>query len=95
MATEVQLKTWKKELMTDYPNIDPYFVDLVLDLYKHNPDYVKKLHKKKFEPINKEVQTEIVGAIDVVDGSDEAFIKKYFKEPEYIPPPDEEIKEIN
>lgn len=95
MATEIQLKTWKKELMRDYPNVDSYFVDLVLDLYKYNPDYIKKLNKKKFQPINEEIPTEFVGAIDVVDGNNEEFIKKYFKEPEYIPPSEDEVPKGN
>jgi hypothetical protein len=90
--TPSQKKQWKQELMRDYANIEPFFLDLVLDLYEKNPDYVKKLHKKKFKPVTNEVPKEIVGGITVVDGTDEAFIKKYFKEPEYIPPTDDDEK---
>lgn len=90
--TASQRKQWKQELLRDYPNTEAYFIDLVLDLYDKNADYVKKLHKKKFKPVTQEVPKELVGAITVVDGNDESFIKKYFKEPEYIPPPEEETK---
>jgi hypothetical protein len=88
--TDAQRKQWKQELMRDYPLTEPYFIDLVLDLYKFKPDYVKKLNKKKFNAIEQETPKEIVGAISVVDGNDESFIKKYFQEPIYLPPEDEE-----
>jgi hypothetical protein len=96
--TQTQRKQWKQELMRDYPNIEPYFIDILLDLYDKNPEYVKKLPKRKFKPVEQKTPKEIVGAVSVVDGSNEEFVKKYFKEPEYIPPPETEqtlIKELS
>ena len=85
MATESQLKEWKKQLIKDFPQVEGYFIDLVLDLYKSNPDYIKKLPKRKFKEIKDEVPKEIVGVVNVVP-ADAPEVKKWFKEPIYIPP---------
>jgi hypothetical protein len=87
--TTIQKKQWKQELMRDFPNCEEYFINLVLDLYEKNADYVRKLNKKKFKPIEQETPKEIVGAIEVVPGTEEV-IKKYFQEPIYIPPNNED-----
>lgn len=93
MATEIQLKQWKKELMAEFPNCEPFFIDLVLDLYKHNPDYVKKLPKQKVKPVEaKPLPKEIVGCVDVVRQPTADFIDKYFKKPIYLPPEEEQNK---
>jgi hypothetical protein len=92
--TTIQKKQWKEELMRDFPNCEEYFINLVLDLYEKNADYVKKLNKKKFKPLEQETPKEIVGAIEIVNGCDEAFIKKYFQEPIYIPPNDDEKAQV-
>lgn len=82
MATEVQIKQWRKELMKDYPTTDPYFIDLVLDLYKYNPDYIKKLPKKKVKPVETTpIEKEVVGAVSVIPADDTETINKYFKQP--------------
>lgn len=77
-----QKAKWKQELLRDFPNVETYFIDLVLDLYEKNPEYVKKLSKKKikdFKPV--EVPKEIVGACSVVNNPDEEYINRYFKPP--------------
>lgn len=81
MASDHQLKQWRKELMADFPNVEPYFLDLVLDLYKHNPDYVKKLPKRKFKEVKQNLPSEIVGACSVINNPNDEFINRYFKEP--------------
>lgn len=81
MASEHQLKQWRKELLADFKHCDPYFIDLVLDLYKHNPDYVKKLPKRKFKEVKQDLPREIVGACSVINNPDDEFISKYFKPP--------------
>ena len=85
MATEMQLKTWRAELKRDYPKIEDYFLDLVLDLYKNNPDYVKKLSKKKFKDVSGDIPREIVGAVDVIPSTNTELMNKYFKEPVVLP----------
>jgi hypothetical protein len=92
MATDIQIKQWRKELIRDYPQCDPYFLDLVLDIYKHNPDYIKKLHKKKFKEITTEVPKEIVGGMSVILADDTETISKYFKTPVALNEDYEEVK---
>jgi hypothetical protein len=88
MASDQQLKKWREELIRDYPNTDPYFIDVVLDTYKHDPDYIKKLPKKKFKEVKQEIPSEIKGAVEVIT-PDEEFIKKYFQEPIQLPQSEE------
>lgn len=90
MATEIQMKQWRSELKRDYPQCADYFIDLVLDLYKANPEYVKKLHKKKFQELTNDTPKEIVGAVDVIPSTDTEAMKKYFKEPVMLPKEGEE-----
>lgn len=90
MATEMQLKTWRAELKRDYPKIEDYFLDLVLDLYKNNPDYVKKLSKKKYKEVSGDIPREIVGAVDVIPSTNTELMNKYFKEPVVLPSVEEE-----
>lgn len=89
MATETQIKTWRSELKRDFPKCDDFFLDLVLDLYKHNPEYVKKLSKKKFKEVTSDIPHEIVGAVDVIPSTDTDFMNKYFKEPLMLPAEEE------
>jgi len=84
MATKAQLKQWKAELTRDYPTCEPYFIDLILELYEKNPEYIKKLPKRKFKEVTAETPKEIVGAVSVINNPSEEIIKKYFKEPTVI-----------
>jgi hypothetical protein len=88
--TEHQIKTWRRELLQDNPTCDPYFINLVLDLYKNDPYYIKGLSKRKFKPIVIQVPKEIVGAISIVPATDEKFRKKYFQEPLTLTADDED-----
>ena len=90
MATDNQMKQWRNELKRDYPQCADYFIDLVLDLYKGNPEYIKKLHKRKFQELNNDIPNEIVGAVDVTPSTDTEAMKKYFKEPVILPKEDED-----
>ena len=89
MATDTQIKQWRTELMNDYKNCDPYFIDLVLSLYKNDPEYVKKLGKNKFKKVEHEVPSELVGNVSIIDASDTEKINHYFKEPIVLPEGDE------
>ena len=77
-----QRNKWKAEMLRDYPNIEPYFVDILLDLWEKHPEYVKKLHKKKFKDF-KHVETpkEIVGSVSVINNPSDDFLAKYFQPP--------------
>jgi hypothetical protein len=70
MATDIQIKQWRTELLNDYKSCDPYFIDLVLSLYKNDAEYVKKFSKKKFKKVEYEVPSEIVGGVSIIDASD-------------------------
>jgi len=81
MATKAQIKQWKAELQQHYPNCEPYFIDLVCDMYEKNPEYVKKASKKKFKPIEHNTPNEIIGAVSIINNPDEDMLNKYFKPP--------------
>jgi hypothetical protein len=90
MATDIQLKQWRSELKRDYPQIEDYFLNLVIDLYKANPDYVKKLSKKKFKEASNDIPHEIVGAVNIIPADDKETMDKYFKEAIVLPKEDDE-----
>lgn len=79
MATKAQLKQWKAELTRDYPTCQEYFIDLILELYEKNPEYVKKLPKRKFKEVKTETPKEIVGAVSVINNPSDEIISKYFQ----------------
>ena len=81
MATKSQILQWRAELIKDYPTTDPYFIDLILELYEKNPDYVKRLPKRKFKNVNKETPKEIIGSVSVINNPSEEIINKYFQPP--------------
>lgn len=89
MTTEHILKQWRTELMNDYKNCDPYFIDLVLQLYKNDAEYVKKLTKRKFKKVVNEVPKEIIGGVSIIDANDTEKINHYFKQPIVITDDDE------
>ena len=91
MATKTQIAQWKDELQRDFKSCDPYFINLICELYESNPDYVKKVVKKKFKKVEVDTPKEIVGAVNIIKDPTPEVIDKYFKAPIVIK--DEEHQE--
>jgi hypothetical protein len=81
MATKTQIAQWKEELKTSFPNCDPYFINLICDIYETNPEYIKKVVKKKFKKVEVETPKEIIGSVNVIKDPSPEIIDKYFKAP--------------
>lgn len=45
-ATKQQLRAYREQLLADHPQTDPFFVDLLLDVYERNAGFVEALAKK-------------------------------------------------
>jgi hypothetical protein len=84
MATKTQISLWKNELKRDFPNCDPYFINLICEIYETNPEYVKKVVKKKFKNVEVETPKEILGAVNVIKDPSPEIIDKYFNAPVVI-----------
>lgn len=94
MATKAQIRQWKEELKRDFPTCEPYFIDLVCDIYEKNPEYMKKLPKKKFKPVENTTPAEIMGAVQVLNNPSDEILNKYFKKPLVIEGDETEDKTV-
>lgn len=72
--TKKQRADFEDSLMQDFPQLDPYFVNILLDVYEKNPTFVEKLsrkHEKMGPPPPVAVETLITGAVEVKPANDD------------------------